>query len=207
MSSLTPQKPRDTRPPNKPSTPPPPKQPTQPTKPWGPSTEAAADILDDIAVMLEGAQGWATLLPDSTNPFEVCGQEILRHRLRMARRAVTDLLDYLTPGRRAPSPGGPVLPPAGTGKEPTPGSAAAVRSAARESAGAVVAASAGASSGRGGKDAFGGAAPRPGFTLPLRRAWPGRPFPVYVVPDGEVWQPSTPGQPPTPPPPDPHPQD
>lgn len=37
--------------------------------------------------------------------------------------------------------------------------------------------------------------------------WPGRPFPRLAVPAGEVWQPSTPGQPPTPPPPDPHPQD
>lgn len=74
--------------------------------------------------------------------------------------------DLETPARprpigREPTVGGPVLPPAATGKGPTPGPAAAMSSAVCGSTGAVVEPGAGASSGRGGEGAQWSAPPRP----------------------------------------------
>lgn len=179
-----------THPPAGPSTPPPPSGPK--------------DLLDDIAVMLDGAQSWATLLPE--RDVDPALRMALTDRLRLARRAVADLQ---SPARFQNGPANASRLVSG-----------------REGAGAVRAASAV----RAGDPSLPGAdfkLPPPPFVIgvgvqydvlppvddrPYRERvagvrWPGRPFPRHTVPAAQVWQPSTPGQPPTSPPPDPHPQD
>lgn len=89
--------PPDTRPPTRPSSPPPPKQ-----------------ALAEIDGLLLSALALVGTLPATADRVEVCGQEIARHRLRMARKAVADLLAYTqTPARQCLSSaaavaGGPV---------------------------------------------------------------------------------------------------
>lgn len=96
--------PPDTRPPSLPPNPPPPK--TQ-----------LADALAYIDAALIGALGLAaTAMPDPTDQVEAAGQAILAFRLRRARAAVADLLQYS--GRAGKDGAGvpaarPVRPPAG----------------------------------------------------------------------------------------------
>lgn len=93
--------PPDTRPPNKPGTPPPPK-------------DLAAQLLAAIDEGLIVLLGLSVSLPPATDRVAICGEEILKHRLRMARKAVADLRTYAqTPARQllssaAAVAGGPV---------------------------------------------------------------------------------------------------
>lgn len=94
----------------------------------------STDLLAEIDNLLVSALARATLLPDSADRVEQCGQVILAFRLELARRAVADLLAYQSPARRDPSsssageiatPGGPVQAARGgadrAGEPPLPG--------------------------------------------------------------------------------------
>lgn len=101
-----------------------PKTPTRPAEPPPPSgpKQQAADILALIDENLIGALGLASLaLPEPSDRLETCGAEILKFRLRRARAAVADLLQYS--GRDgnfvANVASRPVQPPAG--RPPLPG--------------------------------------------------------------------------------------
>jgi hypothetical protein len=135
--------------------------PTGPAGPTGPGRPADEQLLTDIDCALVGLLATAYFGPCEQGTAaaveQACAAEVLLFRLRMARRAVADLRAvFESPARRDPSsaavgpvviatPGGPVIPPVRAGEEPTPGSAAAIRSAVRESRGHLVAAKAGAS--------------------------------------------------------------
>lgn len=94
----------------------PPSQPRRPpNKPNSPPIDPPSKgVLHDIDATLDTLLVKASLaLPASSDPVEICGQEILKFRLRMARRAVADLLAYQTPVRSpldsaAAVAGGPV---------------------------------------------------------------------------------------------------
>lgn len=145
-----------------------PSGPTHPV-PTGPGPGRVSDLTGEmlraIDASLIGLLGVAVSLPLTEDRMQVCGEEVLKHRLRMARAAVADLIAYTeTPARQhlssaAAVADGPVKPPARTGECLTPGSGAALSGAVTESAGSAVDLSAGAISGRGGKDAS--AASRP----------------------------------------------
>lgn len=127
--------------------------PTRPTTPPPPPRDLVEELLGEIADQMVCALSRATLLPDTTDRIATCGQEILKHRLRMARMAVAELRLYAqSPARQSLSsaaavPGGPVSSPRPEGK---------VR-------------------------AGGPLPPGAGFGLPTPQPWPGRPFPVHKV--------------------------
>ena len=78
-----------------PSGPPDTRPPTQPPPPPPPPRALAADALAVIDGLLVAALAHADAeLPPTEDRIEICGQEILAFRLRMARRAVEDLRRY-----------------------------------------------------------------------------------------------------------------
>lgn len=103
--------------------------PTGPSGPAGPGPGRAGYLTGDLLTAIDhgliGLLGLSVTLPDSDDRLEVCGQEILKHRLRAARNAVADLRKHLqTPARQSLSSaaavaGGPVKPRAG--EPPLPG--------------------------------------------------------------------------------------
>lgn len=113
-----------------------------------PGVEAA--LIEQLALLTQDLEvlprrgGWQDL---------VVAAEVHGVVVELVEMALVELARIKTPAHRDPSTtavgtvattGGPVQPPAATGKEPTPGSAAALSGAARGSAGAVVAPGAGA---------------------------------------------------------------
>jgi len=129
-----------------------PSRPQGPTGPGGPSRPGRdAALLREIDDLLIRANTRAILLPESPDRIEQCGAAILEFRLTLARAAVADLLAYQSPARQRLDFAAAVAdePVTGTqlvlGDGPTPGPDAAAAAAVVESAGAVVAASAGAS--------------------------------------------------------------
>lgn len=81
-----------------------PSGPTHPV-PTGPGPgrvfDLTAEMLRAIDASLIGLLGVAVSLPLTEDRMQVCGEEVLKHRLRMARKAVADLIAYTeTPARQ-----------------------------------------------------------------------------------------------------------
>lgn len=102
--------PPDTRPPNKPGTPPPPK-------------DLAAQLLAAIDEGLIAILGLSVSLPPATDRVAICGEEILKHRLRMARKAVADLRTYSSGRDEKAASGGSRPEQPRAGEPPLPGAA------------------------------------------------------------------------------------
>lgn len=157
---------------------------TGPGGPTHPPKDSRAEQLDDIDATLIGLLAIAYFGPASQGTSEsvrqACAAEVLLHRLRATRRAVAELRDAFgikTPARHplngeSALNGGPAqTTDAPVGEEPTPGSAVAAVTAARESQRSDTTPEAGASSGRDEEPALRGSRPEgstPGDRHPRR---------------------------------------